>query len=105
MLADAGYTVVSVGSGHEALQKIHAGLAFDALVTDYAMPGMSGAELAHQVRVLRPNIPALMITGFATLTEREAGGLPRLAKPFRQAELVGTVADLLETAQRCVRAG
>ncbi|MBP1474716.1 response regulator [Frateuria sp. MAH-13] len=105
MLADAGYTVVSVGSGHEALQKIHAGLAFDALVTDYAMPGMSGAELAHQVRVLRPDIPALMITGFATLTEREAGGLPRLAKPFRQAELVGTVADLLETAQRCVRAG
>ncbi|MGN2253553.1 ATP-binding protein [Frateuria sp. GZRe12] len=100
MLADAGYTVVAVGSGYEALQKIHTGLAFDALVTDYAMPGMTGAELARAVRSLRPHIPALMITGFATLTEREAGGLPRLAKPFRQAELVGTVADLLEAARR-----
>ncbi|UGB37052.1 ATP-binding protein [Frateuria soli] len=100
MLADAGYSVVSVGSGYEALQKIHAGLAFDALVTDYAMPGMTGAELAQQVRRLHPHVPTLMITGFATLTEREAGGLPRLAKPFRQAELVGAVADLLEPTQR-----
>ena len=97
MLADAGYTVVSVGSGFEALQKIHTGLVFDALVTDYAMPGMTGAELAREIRRLRPDTPTLMITGFATLTDREAGGLPRLAKPFRQAELVGTLADLLET--------
>lgn len=105
MLVDAGYSVVSVGSAYEALQKIHAGLAFDALVTDYAMPGMTGAELAQQVRTLRPHLPALMITGFATLTEREAGGLPRLAKPFRQVELVGTVADLLESARRSARSG
>jgi signal transduction histidine kinase len=103
MLADAGYTVVSVGSGFEALQKIHAGLAFDVLVTDYAMPGMTGAELAREVRRLRPDIPALMITGFATLTDREAGGLPRLAKPFRQSELAGTVADLLDTGTGSAR--
>lgn len=103
MLADAGYTVVSVDSGFEALQKVNTGLAFDILVTDYAMPGMTGAELAREVRRLRPQTPALMITGFATLTDREAGGLRRLAKPFRQAELAGALADLLEAGKESAR--
>jgi hypothetical protein len=43
-------------------------------------------------------LPVLMITGFAALDEQAAGSLPRLSKPFRQAELVDTLAALLEPA-------
>ncbi len=104
MLADAGHTVVEAASGYEALHQAHAGLAFDALVTDYAMPGMTGAELARRMRHARPEAPVLMITGFATLSDHEADGLPRLAKPFRQAELLSTLAELLETNKEGERA-
>ncbi|MEI7037821.1 response regulator [Fulvimonas yonginensis] len=95
MLADAGYTVREAPAGYVALQQAKSGVAFDVLVTDYAMPGMTGAELARQMRLLRPGLPILMITGYAALTDQEAGGWPRLAKPFKQIELADALSALL----------
>jgi len=62
------------------------------------MPGMSGVELAEALRATRPSIPFLLITGFANLTDADSGGLPRLAKPFREVEIAARVAKLLEGA-------
>jgi CheY-like chemotaxis protein len=98
MLTELGYEVVQAASGVEALQLAKSASKVDILVTDYAMPGISGAELARELRQLRPGLPVLMITGYASLTDREADGLPRLAKPFRQTELAAHVAELLATA-------
>jgi signal transduction histidine kinase len=98
MLTEAGYTVEEASSGYRAVQLLRGGLRPDAVVTDYAMPGMSGAELAREVRKAAPGVPVLMITGYATLTDREAGDLPRLSKPFRQADLVSAVEGIMETA-------
>ena len=98
MLTEAGYSVEEASSGYRAVQLLRGGLRPDAVVTDYAMPGMSGAELAREVRKAAPGVPVLMITGYATLTDREAGALPRLAKPFRQADLVAAVEEIMETA-------
>jgi signal transduction histidine kinase/CheY-like chemotaxis protein len=98
MLSNAGYVVQQVASGYEALAMLAKGTEVRALITDYAMPGMTGIELARQARQLRPSLPVLMITGFAALDEQAAGSLPRLSKPFRQAELVDTLAALLEPA-------
>ncbi len=95
MLAEAGYRVVQAASADHALQMIRSGLVFDLLVTDYAMPGMTGASLAREARSLRPGTPVLLITGYATLTDAEAAGLPRLAKPFRQTDLTAVVAEML----------
>ena len=98
MLTDAGYTVMQAGSAAEALKIARGESEPDIVVADYKMPGMSGIELAEALRATRPSIPILLITGFANLTDADSGGLPRLAKPFREVEIAARVAKLLEGA-------
>jgi CheY-like chemotaxis protein len=100
MLIDAGYVVRQASSGRQALAMLREGLHVDALITDYAMPGMTGAQLAHETTRLIPDLPVLMITGFASLNDHSIVDLPRLPKPFRQADLTDALADLLERKQR-----
>lgn len=95
MLDDLGYDVVETGSGVDALARIADGLRPDVLVTDYLMPDMNGAELVEAARRHHPGLPALMITGYADLGDGAAGRLPRLSKPFRQADLAARIAELL----------
>jgi signal transduction histidine kinase len=85
MLVDLGYTVLEVGSAQEAM--IHlADPRIDLVVTDHLMPGMTGADLARQVQAVRPKLAILIISGYAEV-EDLAPDLPRLMKPFREAEL------------------
>jgi PAS domain S-box-containing protein len=95
MLQDLGYTVVEASSAEEALKLIAGGLAFDLLMTDHLMPGMTGTDLAREVRALRPGVPVLIVSGYAE-DEGIAPDLPRLTKPFRRADLVASLAELTE---------
>ena len=94
MLIDLGYEVVEAQSAEEALQMIRQGLDVDLLLTDHLMPGMSGAELARVVRMERPKLPVLIVSGYA-----EAEGIDpditRLTKPFRNAELAASLLTLM----------
>lgn len=92
MLNDLGYDVVEAKSAEEALHLIDAGVAPTILVTDHLMPGMNGEELARSLRTRMPDLPVLIVSGYAE-AEGIAPDLPRLTKPFRNAEL----ADRLET--------
>ncbi len=83
-----------------ALERISAGEEIDLLITDYLMPGMRGSELVEEARRLRPGLPVLLMTGYANLAKGEAAGLPRLAKPFREADLARAVAALLGDEER-----
>lgn len=94
-LAELGYDVVPAGSAQEALDQIAAGLQPDLLVTDHLMPGMTGVQLAMELRRRLPNLPVLMITGYAQLRPEELGDFDVLVKPYRHAELALRVADLL----------
>ena len=80
-LADLGHQAVPVANAALALQRLDTDAAFDALVTDFAMPGMSGLELGMQVRARWPGIRLLLMTGFA---EVEPGPMPvaSIIKPF-----------------------
>ncbi len=96
MLEILGYQVLEAGSGQEALQLFQEAEAVDALVTDYAMPGMSGAVLIREIRHIAPALPVLLITGYASKPE----GLeqcPVLHKPFNQHALAGQLSLLLKT--------
>ncbi|MEG3146423.1 response regulator [Sphingomonas sp. RT2P30] len=93
MLADLGYTVIEANSAEQALQLLDEGAAPDLVVTDHLMPGMSGAELALEVRARKPGVPILIVSGYAE-AEGIASDLPRLTKPFRNAELAQSLADL-----------
>jgi PAS domain S-box-containing protein len=97
MLGEMGFEVLEAGSAEEALQAVRAGAPLDLLVTDHLMPGMSGAELARQARALRPDLPVLIVSGYAEL-EGIAPDLPRLVKPFRVAELAERMSTLMPAA-------
>jgi signal transduction histidine kinase/ActR/RegA family two-component response regulator len=91
MLRDLGHNVCEAEGGAQALEMIAAGLTLDMLLTDYKMPRMDGAQLAARVRAERPALPVLLITGYTGSTD-DVPGLPRLTKPFSQAELAAALA-------------
>jgi CheY-like chemotaxis protein len=93
MLTDLGYSVLEAASGEEAMRLLAGGRAFDLLVTDHLMPGVSGTDLARAVRTSRPDTAILLVSGYA---EREGldPDLPRLTKPFRKDELAASLSQL-----------
>jgi PAS domain S-box-containing protein len=95
MVQDLGHTALEAYSGKEALQILDSGRHIDALITDYAMPGMTGVELATRARELHPGLPILLATGYADLPSGTTTDLPRLAKPYQQAELATQISRLL----------
>jgi CheY-like chemotaxis protein len=104
MLEDIGHTVIEVHSGRDALEILRSNRSIDILVTDHSMPGMTGIELARATREIRPDIPILLVTGFADLAEDKSLTLPRLGKPYSQDQLRTELARLL-TAANAARAG
>jgi len=97
MLADLGYAVLEAGSAEEALRLADGGQHFDVLVTDHLMPGMSGIDLACELRSRRPGLPILVVSGYAEI-EGVVPELPRLVKPYRQADLAAKLLELQEAA-------
>lgn len=90
-LADHGYKVEQVGTGEEALERL-AQFAFDILVIDLRLPGMSGRQVLDEALARYPEIIVIVITGFGTV--REAVEITRLGaegfitKPFQFEELL-----------------
>jgi signal transduction histidine kinase/DNA-binding response OmpR family regulator len=95
MLREMGHSVIEAGSGRAALVELMDHPETDLLITDYLMPGMRGSALAAEVHRRKPGMPALLLTGYANLASGEATGIPRLPKPFREADLARQVAALL----------
>ena len=94
VLVDLGYDVIEAASGEQALRLLDEGPAPDVLVTDYLMPGMSGADLAQAARARKPGLPILIVSGYAN-PDGIASDVSRLRKPFRSAELAQSIANLV----------
>jgi PAS domain S-box-containing protein len=93
MLEDLGHTVIDVGTGTKALEIIDAGTRVDLVISDQAMPGMTGVQLFDAIRARRPHLPLLLATGYAELPPGTDIWMRRLAKPFTQRELAEAVTD------------
>jgi len=91
MLEDLGHSVVSAHSAREALSALAAS-QFDLLLTDHAMPQMTGSQLVREVRTRHPQIPIVLATGYAEVPAEVALDVVRLSKPFTQAELAAAIA-------------
>jgi DNA-binding NtrC family response regulator len=93
-LGEAGYDVVGVPDGLEALKRL-ATTSVDVLVTDLMMPGMRGQELLSEMRARGLGIPVVMITAFGSIESAvaamRAGAFHYLAKPFKLEQLLATV--------------
>jgi PAS domain S-box-containing protein len=90
VLSDFGHDVVEAASAGEALTLLKSGdCGFDLMITDYAMPNVSGAEFLRDARLMCPDVPALIITGYAdegAIKDRPEG-VEVLLKPFTQRQL------------------
>jgi len=94
MLTEMGYEVVEAESGSDALALVDVRVP-DLVITDHLMPGLSGTDLALILAAERPGLPVLIVSGYADLDGLPAD-LPRLTKPFRQADLADCLARLRE---------
>lgn len=94
MLEDLGYEVVEAGSAEDALRQLEQGLEPDLMLTDHLMPGMSGAELIRTIRASRPALPVAIVSGYSEV-DGVPVDIPRLVKPFRNAELAECLAAIL----------
>ncbi len=99
VLRDSGHDVVIFNESPSALRYLEThGHEVSVLITDQAMPVMTGLELSEQVKTLHPNLPIILITAFAGSkdTQRmERIGIGRfLAKPFRIDELMDAISEL-----------
>ncbi|MHB8468739.1 MAG: response regulator transcription factor [Gaiellaceae bacterium] len=93
-LEEAGYEVSTAYSGLAAVACLEQ-QAFDAVVLDVLMPGLSGDAVADRIRRVSPHLPVLLMSGDAGGEFAAASGLPLLRKPFSPDALVAAVALLL----------
>jgi signal transduction histidine kinase len=95
MLSELGHTVHVAYSGALALELIRAHTEIELVLTDHAMPGMTGTELASSIRKFKPNLPIVLGSGYAELPEGTDLQLPRLFKPYRQDDLRSSIASII----------
>lgn len=98
-----GYDVIPSNDPEAALRLVESDPGqFDLVMTDYAMPGMTGMQLAHRVTALRPTLPVMLLTGYLEdfpPDELETAGIRRVhVKPVSGALLAQSVRELLEAA-------
>jgi PAS domain S-box-containing protein len=96
VLSDFGHKVVEAADGTDALRVLREDCGFDLLITDYAMPHLSGTDLLRAAQEICPEVPALIVTGYA---EAEAirdrpQHVEILQKPFTPEALEGAIAQL-----------
>lgn len=94
MIEDLGHHPVEAMSGREALQILAGNSAIELVVTDHAMPGMTGAELTRHIRERWPDLPVVLASGYAEPPDLLGlENLPRLGKPFTQRDLEIAIAS------------
>ena len=98
-LRNKGYTVIEARSGEQAMEVLHGDDAIDVLISDVVMPGMDGVTLARFVRMERPAIRVILISGYSEDVARDGidpdAGIHFLPKPFSLKQLAGAVKQVM----------
>jgi signal transduction histidine kinase len=93
IIEDLGHSAIVASSAAGALDLLRSAREIDLVITDYAMPGVTGINLAANIPLVRPGLPVAIATGFAD-TPLGAPALPRLDKPFRREKLAALIESL-----------
>jgi CheY-like chemotaxis protein len=103
MLEDDGHSVATADSGRHALEALRVQVV-DIVITDQAMPEMTGIDLARNVRRIWPSLPVILVSGHPNLPASDELRVPCLAKPFHPAALQALIAGLIDPAPPLVGA-
>jgi CheY-like chemotaxis protein len=99
-LKSSGYSVLEAGNGAQALEVVASHAAqIQLVVSDMVMPKMSGALLAERLKTALPEVPVLLVSGYAEFSAAsDTGSRPAavLQKPFARASLVEKVREMLD---------
>ncbi|MFL5536870.1 MAG: response regulator, partial [Gemmatimonadales bacterium] len=99
-LAEAGYAVVEAANGQTALDLVSRDPGIDAVLTDLAMPGIGGRELARRLRESRPGLPVVFMSGYTDDVVIRRGllesGVPFLEKPLSPVKLAQKMRQVLD---------
>jgi CheY-like chemotaxis protein len=82
VLLDLGHGVTEAQSGSHALKLLESDSPFDVVVTDCAMPGMNGLELAQRIKERNSKLPVVLAIGYAELPAHRSIEFERLSKPY-----------------------
>ena len=101
-----GHTVAQAGDGEAGLREL-THIRPDLIITDYLMPGMTGAELVLRARAELPGVPMIIATGYADMKaiEQVIGDDMLLRKPFQLNELAAIVERALQKMEGATAAG
>jgi CheY-like chemotaxis protein len=100
MLKDLGHQVIEASSGSKALEILRAGTPVDVVVSDEAMPGMRGTQLAVEIRASWPEVPVILATGYAEVPKDSQLKLPLLRKPYAQEDLAAAIVKVISVKTR-----
>jgi PAS domain S-box-containing protein len=95
MLEDLGHVVIEAVSGPQALDALRREGRVDLVITDHAMPRMTGAQLAKAIAEEWPDLPVILTTGYAELPPDVILRLPKLEKPFSEKDLENALGDAI----------
>jgi len=99
LLRKEGFHVIESENGVDAYKIVREiGRSIDLVLTDYQMPRMDGFELAQLVTQLYPDMPVLLMTGYASSLKTSLAGYAVLSKPFRHHDLVQAIRKQIVTA-------
>jgi CheY-like chemotaxis protein len=98
MLEDMGHEVVEAESGKQALELLSQNPDTDLLITDQAMPNMTGMELIQHVMAQNLDIPIILATGYGELSTDSPAQILKLGKPFSEQQLARAVDDAAQRA-------
>jgi len=95
LLEDLGHLVLEANSGAEALEIFQREPGIDLVITDQAMPMMTGIQLIDRIKTLRADLPIVLATGYGELPPGADPGILKLGKPFHQRDLAKVLAAAL----------
>lgn len=95
MLEDIGHVPVAASSALEALDILQSRSDIDIVITDHAMPKMTGSELGDHIAEQWPDLPVILASGYAELPNAAKTNLPRLSKPYLQKQLSQAIESVL----------
>ena len=104
LLEELGYRVITASTAHDAMEQFNANPSqFDLVITDMAMPNMSGVKLSQKLKAIRPDIQIIICTGYSTLIDEERAKKLGLAafvmKPIILEEIAKTIRRVLDESE------